>query len=515
MGDNQWNQGERKMDVRSALATVEARKGWQEPSDETLSQAVLAVDAMLSGSRRPENPIERGVRYHIMLRREEGADPAADREGLIMATTRVMELDAEPISSRVDTVGAARMISLDMSLQRDARLFAGLDVIDRQELLSPRELEGRGADWRAMRGIMSSVITEPEDGLEALSRGDMSGVSKRLSASHRNSIDAARMGMGDELDLRIMRVANLMPPEVAAEIASVAWVKQSREQTRVFMDARAKGRRMDARDLMRGDGRDRETITESAKIARRRTLMDERGIYAGGVGEADRSQVARAVAEASYPEPESAAAKAVVAAALVLKGHGVEDAVTSPQMSRALAREMSEFYDSGMKHEHRESVGRIVMDVALQLDAARHLEDARTRVAEAERGWGDRSPRSMSGGAFDAVSKSFMNLLTSSPRDMADLEKLAAGDVNGLSDTNGMYSFVRRAVERAGDRERVKTKDVGRDNVATRGENPAARSVAKDHPRPDLSSITKGPQSRLSGSDWMGMMKKGLGSGRD
>lgn len=502
------------MDIEEAANGMRMRPKWSDPSDAVLARAVGSVDAMLKGSREPVDPIEKGLLNHIRMRREDGADPMVDRDGLVMATTRVMELDAEPISARVDTMGAARMVSLDMSLQREASMLMGLDEDERERFLMPDEMEAREAHWAAMRATIRFVEAESQEGLESVSRGDLVGASDGLSSAHRATIASARIGIGDQLDIRLLRVSGLISPETAAGLSTGAGADQKQDDMLVMAKAHAKGRRQDAPFTRSGDDIDRETSIESALIAMRMAHAIERGMYVPPSGEADAEKVRRIITEASYPDPETTAGKVVREAARQLTRAGVEDVFASPQLHRAVAREVGGAALVMFRDQDRSSA-RIAMDAALQMEAGRHLVDAERRIDETGLPGGERSRRSKPNGVSTLVNLGFQNLLTSSPRDVDDLRALASGDVERVSERNGMYSYLKVAVDRAGVQASMRAEAVRsasspklRFSVPVRGSDPSS-------PKPDLSSILKGPTKPETGADWIAAMRNSGGSVRE
>jgi hypothetical protein len=491
------------MDVSRAIEEMGSVKGWPEPSDARLESAVMAVDAILSGSREPEGALERGLAFHVAMRREEGADPAKDRDGLVMAVSRVMDLDAEAPKARLGSIVAARMISLDMSLQRDAAMLAPLDLVDRDQMMTFSEQVARGADWREMHALRGPVSFESEDGLRSLAAGDMAGVSPDLSAAHRASIDAARSSSNSEIDARIMRVAGLLTPDQAASMVGRIGRRSTPAEMREVGDALSEGRRRD-REIDGPPPRDgREVSYETGRIARRTVAMISEGSYVYPLREAPPAVVDRVLADASYPEPEHAAGQAVRSAGLRLEAAGVADVFSTPQFRSAVSRGIGDG-DSG--HTPRELEERLVTDAALQLRAA-----AVVRQGDAIRA---RKGADEVNAAYDIATR--MGRLvsplrgaetTTSLRDRDDLVKISRGDYSSLSTSTGMSHHVRSMIEQAGARGRTAERRE-RDVVLGREEK-AERPVATR----TFVSPTKGPTVR--GSDWIaGLAAKGRDGGR-
>lgn len=491
------------MDVSRAINEMQSVKGWAEPSDARLEAAVKAVDAMLSGSREPEGALERGLALHVAMRREEGADPAKDRDGLVMATARVMDLDAEAPKARLSSMVAARMISLDMSLQRDAAMLAPLDLVDRDEMMAFSEQVARGADWREMHALRGPVAFESEDGLRALAVGDMAGVSPDLSTAHRASIDAARVSSNSEIDAKLMRVAGLITAEEAAAMVERTGRRSTPEEARAVSEALSKGRKRD-REIDGPPPREgRELPFETGRIARRTVAMISEGSYVYPLRDAPVAVVDRVLADASYPEPEHPAGQAVRSAGLRLQKAGVEDVFSTPQFRSAVSRGIGDG-DSG--HTPRELEERLVTDAALQFRAA-----AVVRQGDAMRG--RRSPDEVNA-AYEAatrmgrlVSPVHGAVTTTSMRDRDDLVKISRGDYSALSTSTGMSHHVRSMIEQAGARGRQAERRE-REVVQRREEKIECPTVAKGFVSP-----TKGPAS--SGSEWIAALAaKGRDGGR-
>lgn len=491
------------MDVSGAIGEMESVTGWAEPSDAQLERAVVAVDAALSGSREPKGALERGLALHVAMRREEGADPAKDRDGLVMAMSRVIDLDGEAPKARLSTVIAARMISLDMSLQRDAAMLAPLDLVDRDDMMKFSEQVARGADWRVMHALRGPVSFESEEGLSSLAAGDMAGVSLQLSAAHRASIDASRAPTGSELEARILRVAGLITPEEAASMVGRIGQRQTRQEMQSVSDAISEGRKRD-REIDGPPPREgREAMYETGRIARRTVSMISEGSYIYPLRDAPPAVVDRVLADASYPEPEHPAGQAVRSAGLRLQEAGVKDVFSTPQFRSAVSRGIGDG-DSG--HTSRELEERLVADAALQFRAA-----AVVRQGDALRG--RRNPDEVNA-AYDTavrmgrlVSPLHGAETTTSIRDRDDLVKISRGDYSSLSTSTGMAHHVRSMIEKAGAR--------GRD-VERREREVVQRREEKDErsaPVKGFVSPTKGPVA--SGSEWLAALaRKGRDGGR-
>lgn len=491
------------MDVSKAIEEMGSVPGWPEPTDARLERAVMAVDAILAGSKEPEGAVERGLAFHVAMRRDEGVDPTRDRDGLVMATARVMDLDAETPKARLGSIVAARMISLDMSLQRDAAMLASLDLVDRDKMMTFSEQVARGADWREMHALRGPVSFESEDGLRSLAAGDMSGVSPQLSAAHRASIDAARAPITSELDARIMRAAGLVTAEEASAIVGRVGRRGTQSEMTAFSDALSEGRRRD-REIDGPPPRDgRELPFETSRIARRTVDMMMDGSYVYPLRDAPPAVVDRVLADASYPEPEHPAGRAVRVAGLRLEAAGVEDVFSTPQFRSAVSRGIG---DGDGGHTPRELEERLVTDTALQLRAVavlRHGDLIRTRGRPQD----VRAAYEESRNLARLVSPLRGALTTTSSRDRDDMVKMSRGDYSSLSTSTGMSHHARSVIEEAGARGRAVERRER--EVVQRREEKAERPV----PTRTFVSPAKGPAVR--GSEWIaGLASKAKDGGR-
>jgi hypothetical protein len=491
------------MDASRAIKESGSVAGWSDPTDARLEEAVTTVDAIIAGSRPPFGAIERGLALHVAMRREEGADPAKERDGLVMAVSRVMDLDAEVPKARLGSFVAARMISLDMSLQRDAAMLAPLDLLDRDEMMRFREQVARGADWRELHALRGAVSFESEEGLRSLAAGDMSGVSAQLSSAHRASIDAARTPTSSELDARLMRVAGLVTPEVAASMVARIGRRSTPSEIRTVSDAMSLSRSRD-RELDGPPPRDgREAGHETGRIARRTVAMISEGSYVHPLREGPPAVVDRVLADASYPDPEHPAGRAARSAGLRLEAAGVADVFSTPQFRSALSRGIG---DGDGGHTPRELEERLVADAALQLRAAAVMRQGDLMRS---RGSPDEVREALELGRVMGrlVSPLHGALTTTSLRDRDDLASIARGDYSSLSTSTGMSHHVRSMIEQAGDRGRAAERRE-REVVEHREEKAEGPVSIRA-----FASPSKGPT--VPGSEWIAALAaKGRDDGR-
>lgn len=397
---------------------------WKEPTPEALASAIARVDRMVGGAE-PNDLIDTGIAIHLRMREQEGAPFSRDdRSALVKAVERVASLDEEAPKCHITSLAAARMITFDVQLQREARMIDSGDVLDRYDFLDPAETRARGVYWDTVPNVRDVLIGENAEGISAIARGDLHELSGFANEALKAGIEHMRFGGGSAVSIAALKGAGLIDAERAAR-ATAMGTKLDREERSAISNIDGDRERADLKSIgaFRSYGEQREGRFESTSIARR--LMDSlKNRYMHPERTASPEVVDRARLDASFPDPQTPQGVAVKEAIRTLQDAGLGFAVERPAFGMALERGLREegvVSAAGMARQ-------IAFDVAVQMDARRLLKTCEMRAA------GRRlAPAAPEGPAARFIVSSGRANMTDSPRDLEDLRAIVSGDRSKLS----------------------------------------------------------------------------------
>lgn len=509
------------MDTTGESQDVRFKDRYREPSLETLSKAISMVDRMTAGDRLPgpESAIDNGLRIHLRMRKDDGYSfRPQDREPLVKAVARALDRDDEAPKSHLGSYAAAKVISLDMSLQRDMSAIVDLDAVDREDMLKRTELTARGAHWAGLQNASEAIRFGSQDDLAALAKGDFHEASTMMSVVVKAGMEASDLVGIRDLDLKLLRAARVMEPEEVAEF--VRTPRMTEQQDVRLRQISSRMRKMDRVSFPKSSAVFRETEFETRRIARRTGRALE-VYYMATPPAAPKADVDRIMLDSRFSDPETEEGKVVKAAREELDGIGLGGRTEGPGFEAAVSRMIA----MGAADELKAGKARVVSDVIVQHEAVRMLEAAEDRG----RPFRDRPAAPYISDESDHLRKYVVHPLTSSPRDIEDLRKVSVGDFASVSTDTGMRNSLRIMLDDAGKaghaEARADRRSIEAAHASDREETPAVdmarvsrmvKGPAIGGPRMDLpdraQARSKGPEAGSS-VDWVARMA-GKGGGR-
>lgn len=495
----------------------ESGRTWQEPTPQALASAMSRVDRMVGGAQ-PDDLIDKGIAIHLRMLEQKGTPYAKeDRSALVKAVDRVVTIDGEEPKAHVTSLTAARMITFDVGLQREAGMIDSGDVLDRYDFLDYMETRNRAPAWEKVPNVREVLMSSNAEDVSSIAAGDFHELSGFANESLRVGAEVLRFGGTSSLNVSVLRAADLIDDVEAARFSRLGTFR-TRDDVRAIVGSESASdkKEIDALERRREFGSVvREHRLESYDIAWRTTIsLENRYLYPAD--SASPSLVSRALADSAFADPETPQGAAVRKAKETLEKADLGFAVERPAFGHALARNLKEdgvISVSGMANA-------IAYDVAIQLEARRLLKTAERR----ERGEVMSRPPNR-GPAFDLIDRISRSHMTASVRDADDLRAIASGDFSKASFEHSNY--IRASLEKAWrmgakeDRAAGRSVDLVMDSktmmpdleAAAEGRfavvpapakvvDPAARAKAQLR----IDALTKGPS--MKSGDWIATLAK-------
>jgi hypothetical protein len=483
----------------------DAPTGWSEPTPQRLAGAMDSYDHVAGGGK-PRNPIENGIRIMRKLMAEYGIVEDEDARGrTVAAVARVMDLDDEMPKARIPSLMAARMMIVDVSLQRDAAIARDMDVIDRREWFSATEAGGRGAAWMMANGMSDAVRRMDESSVDALASGEFHFAGGAAGAALKTSMESLRMkgGLhGRGMDVDLLRVSGLLPESEARDMKSrigsrVGRLELGDEIHRISRKASL----MDERKWPDPVRRDREFPSDTG-IINLRMGRNERERNAGFddvvVSDGHRLAARAAIADARLSNPDTESGRAVKAALTVLSDLGVEPRfMEGPAFDRTVASAIANTSTHDREGVMPDTMGaRIVGSTLIRREADAHIAHQDLRFpsgTEREAAWNRKA-----GTGIDPF-------ITSSKRDRADLDLIVQGRFEETSDRFGMRSSLKGSLSSLRDDYRpLALVRLELEAMSSSPQKEVERIERFEGRRPE--PMSKGPETVRSGSEWIASM---------
>lgn len=493
-------------------------KGWNEPTPQRLVEAMESYDHVRGGGF-PRNPIENGLK--LLMRIEQQQDVSLggnDRARVVPALARAMDLNDELPKARVSSLMAARMIAVDVSLQRDAAIASDMDVLDRRQWWSPAEANARRPAWKlGSTNLGSAMLSLDERAHDAVAAGDLHAVPGRLGAKIKNAFEVVRSfgsGARADLDVDLMQATGAVSQDEAKNLKARLASREHRTEVIDRISAFSQqAETKDSRSWPDPDRRDRELSKDTKRVAYR--LDDALRIAAAEpappLTRHEMKASRNAVSDAGFSNPETEGGVAVRIARTVLSDIGVDKSLLE-------GKEFERITASAL----RDSTSFVTHDVIPEMAATRIAamtllrDEADKRMArmDLEKGFPSGSQREA---AFETMREAGIRnheldlrvMLSGSSRDRTDLEAISQGRFDDLGDGLGMRSNVSNGLAAAGNSSKLATMVSSELSVVrTSREMESMRDVAG---RPKV-PMSKGPSS---GREWItdvANFAKGLGS---
>lgn len=486
--------------------------GWSEPTPQRLAQAMDSYDHIVEGGK-PRNPVENGIRLMRELNAEQGiVDDDSTRNRSVSAVARVMDVDDEIPKARVNSLMAARMMIVDVSLQRDAAIASGMDVLDTRQWFSGSEAGARRAAWM-MAPDMPDILKHVDDrSVDALASGEFHFVGGRMGAAMKTSMEGMRQKgsvLNRSLDVDLMEKSGILSSEEAMSMRSRLVHRDQRLDVGDELHSRSrKASLVDERRWPDPTRKDREFPSDTGIINLRMRGNDRNrhaGIPVAEVGKAHHDMARDAIADSRLSNPDTENGRAVKAAMTVLTDLGAEQhLLQGPAFDRTVASAIAAPSSHDWEGIMPDAMGaRIVGATMIRREAEAYVANRDLRFPSA-------SEREASWKRLDEVRNrkggiGFNAFLTSSKRDDKDMTLIAQGRFDETSERFGMRSNLNAALSGLS--------DGSKPLALTRLELDAMSSS----PRKDLErldgpddrapvSMSKGPESPQSGSDWIASM---------
>lgn len=483
--------------------------GWSEPTPQRLVEAMDSYDHVRRGGA-PRSPIENGLK--LLMRIEEQQDVSlgtGDRSKVVPALARAMDLDDELPKARVTSMMSARMIAVDVSLQRDAAMASDMDVLDRRQWWSLTDANARRPAWLLTSLDLSRTMRSLDETThEAVAAGDFHAVPGRFGAKIKSELEGLR-SVGNharrDLDVDLMRAAGAISQDVATRLKGRLSTSEGRGEVfnRIALFSRQAMVR-DANSWPDSDRKHREWPNDSQKIAFRLadTLRSEPAGPEAPLTSENRTAARYAVSDAGLSHPETESGAAVRIARTVLSDIGVDGSLLEGE---AFERITALALRDSTSHAAQETMTAMAATRIAAMTLMRDEAEKRMARMDLAKGFPSGTERTQ---AFETMRQAGVRnrglgvdvTMSESPRDRADLERISEGRFEQIGDALGLRSNVSNAMAATWKSSKLVSMVANETSVMHAGrEAEERRRIAE---RPD-GSMSKGP---YSGKDWIADM---------
>lgn len=421
----------------------ETKKTWQEPSPDRLAQALDSYSHVIRGGE-PRSPIENGLKLLTKVEEQQNARlGTALRTHMVNAMARAMDVDAELPKARVSSLMAARMLAVDVSIQRDATMASGMDLLDRGEWWKSNEVAVRRPVWSlAGSGISDKVRRLDEDGLNAVASGEFHALPENAGAKLKADMEKMRVFGSParrDLDMDILQAAGGITSGDNEKLKSHLGSSQGLDVSqKMILEFSRKAEKRDEASWPDPHRDRRESPIDTSRIAMRESYVRIGHMHpAIDPLKVDDMKAARAaVSDASLTNPDTAAGLAVRVARGVLTEVGADPALSTGEGFERIA---ALAFRETMSNATGEPVPGRAASYIVSMTLMR--EDAAARAMHAGMKGDPESKEDrirLLGVIRDASTRNSALMLgrqvSGSPRDVPDVRRIAEGRFDRLSD---------------------------------------------------------------------------------